>query len=314
MIYGLCIRTAAIPNQPDNTQLIAYRTTAQQSESHYPNINFKLPQSNFTFASQNFNFARMNLKVFITSSIGRKLLMSFTGLFLCLFLVTHLMGNLQLFYNDNGYAFNNYAVFMTTNPLIKTVSYILYFTIPLHAIWGIYVERKNRQARPHGYAVHAGNATSSFFSRNMAILGVLVLVFICVHLSGFWYQYKFGSLAYVAYTENIQTGEITSAEHAAIADKKLELMKDDNTKVTVLRDLYREVATAYKNIFLVLFYVLSMAAVSFHLIHGFQSGFQTLGINHKKYTPVIKAVSLWGFGIIIPVLFALMPLYFYFKK
>lgn len=257
----------------------------------------------------------MNLNAFINSSIGRKLLMSLTGLFLCLFLVTHLMGNMQLFYNDSGYAFNNYAVFMTTNPLIKIVSYVLYITIPLHAIWGIYVEIKNKRARPQGYAVQPGNATSSFFSRNMAILGTLILVFICVHMSGFWYQYKFGNLAYIAYTENIQTGEITAAEHPAIADKKLEYMQDDNTKVTVLRDLYKEVATVFgNNLLFVLFYVVSMVALSFHLVHGFQSGFQTLGVNHKKYTPVIKAVSVWGFGVIIPVLFALMPLYFYFIK
>jgi len=257
----------------------------------------------------------MNLNAFINSSIGRKLLMSLTGLFLCLFLVTHLTGNLQLFLNDNGYAFNNYAVFMTTNPLIKIVSYVLYITIPIHAIWGIYLAVKNRRARPQGYAVHPGNATSSFFSRNMAILGTLVLVFISVHMSGFWYQYKFGNLAYTAYTENIQTGEITSAEHPAIADKQLEYMKDETTKVTVLRDLYKEVATVFgNNLFFVLFYVASMVALSFHLIHGFQSGFQTLGINHKKYTPAIKAVSVWGFGVIIPVLFALIPLYFYFVK
>lgn len=256
----------------------------------------------------------MNLNAFLTSSIGRKLLMSLTGLFLCLFLVIHLTGNMQLFYNDNGYAFNNYAVFMTTNPFIKIISYVLYITIPLHAFWGIYVEMKSRQARPQRYAVHPGNATSSFFSRNMAILGMLVLVFICVHLSGFWYQYKFGSLAYTAYTENIQTGEITHQEHPPIANKKLEYMKDENTKVTVLRDLYKEVDETYSNPLLVLFYVLSMVALSFHLVHGFQSGFQTLGINHKKYTPVIKAVSVWGFGVIIPVLFAVMPLYFFIKR
>ncbi len=257
----------------------------------------------------------MNISAFITSSIGRKLLMSLTGLFLCTFLLTHLVGNLQLFYQDSGYAFNNYAVFMTTNPFIKTVSYLLYFTILFHAVWGFYVTAINKKARPQGYAVNAGSANSSIFSRNMAVLGVFVLVFISVHMSKFWYQYKFGDLPYIAYEENFQTGEINSAAHPAITDKKLEYMKNDFTKVRVLRDLYKEVATTFgNNILFVLFYVVSMVAVSFHLIHGFQSGFQSLGLNHKKYTPAIKAVSLWGFGVIIPLLFALMPLYFYFGK
>lgn len=257
----------------------------------------------------------MNVNAFLTSSIGRKLLMSLTGLFLCLFLVAHVTGNMQLFLNDNGYAFNNYAVKMTTDPFIKAISYILYITIPLHAFWSYYITAKNKQARPQGYAVNAANANSTWFSRNMAVLGTLILVFIAIHLSSFWYKYHFVDLPYIAYEENLQTGVITSAPHEPIVDKKMEYMKDPNTKVTVLRNLYLVVETTYKNSLLfTLFYVVSMVILSFHLIHGFQSAFQTLGLNHKKYTPLIKAVGLWGFGIIIPVLFAMMPIYFYFIK
>lgn len=257
----------------------------------------------------------MNINAFLTSSIGRKLLMSLTGLFLCLFLVTHLIGNLQLFFHDNGFAFNLYAVKMTTDPFIKVISYVLYITIPLHAFWSYYITVQNKQARPQGYAVNAANANSSWFSRNMAVLGTIILVFIAVHLYSFWYQYHFGALPYIAYEENLQTGVITSAPHEAIADKKMEYMKDPNTKVTVVRNLYLAVETTYKNSLLfTLFYVFSMVILSFHLIHGFQSAFQTLGLNHKKYTPLIKAVGLWGFGVIIPVLFAMMPIYFYFIK
>ena len=84
---------------------------------------------------------------FLTSSIGRKLVMSLTGLFLIIFLIVHLAGNLQLLYDDGGVQFNLSAEFMTSNPLIKTVSYLLYAFILIHALQGWAIWRKNRQAR-----------------------------------------------------------------------------------------------------------------------------------------------------------------------
>ena len=101
------------------------------------------------------------LTSFLQSSIGRKLLMALTGLFLCAFLLVHLIGNLQLFKHDHGLAFNTYAVFMTSNPFIKFTSYGLYATIIFHAFWGLYLVYLNKKARPQTYAMVDGKALPS---------------------------------------------------------------------------------------------------------------------------------------------------------
>ncbi len=115
---------------------------------------------------------------FLTSSIGQKLVMALTGLFRVLFLVIHLAGNLQLLYEDNGEAFNIYAKFMTTNPLISTISWGLYASILLHAIQGLMLAYKNRKARGAvRYAVKTSK-NIGFASSNMALLGSLFFVFL----------------------------------------------------------------------------------------------------------------------------------------
>jgi succinate dehydrogenase / fumarate reductase, cytochrome b subunit len=254
----------------------------------------------------------------LTSSIGKKLLMALTGLFLCSFLIVHMVGNLQLFKNDQGLAFNTYAVLMTTNPLIKTVSYALYALILFHAVWGLYLEIQNRKARGgQGYAV--ANASSTWASRNMALLGTVLLVFIAVHMSGFWFQYKFGHVPYKAYVQNITDGSMVKVEELGAEFKMSEKMQESvdlqqGIKVVIVKDLYKQVAVAFKQVYLVIFYVLCMFSVAFHLIHGFQSAFQTIGWNHKKYTPLIKFVGVAVFGILIPLGFAAMPIYFFFQK
>lgn len=253
----------------------------------------------------------------LTSSIGKKVLMALTGLFLCTFLVVHLSGNLQLFNSDDGYGFNTYAVFMTTFPVIKVISYGNYFLILFHAFWGLYITYKNKQARPVAYAVNKNS--SSPYSRNMAIFGVILLVYIAVHMGDFWYKYhNDNTLPYTAYTEQISTGEITAA---AMPDgytqevKKLETHDEAaGTKTVVVKDLYKVVAYAFQNIGLVIFYVIAMFALAFHLVHGFQSAFQSLGLRHAKYTPLIQGIGVWVFGILIPIGYAAMPLYFYFFK
>ncbi len=253
----------------------------------------------------------------LTSSIGKKLVMALTGLFLCSFLLVHMSGNLQLFKNDNGLAFNVYAVFMTTNPLIKTISYGLYALILLHAFEGLYLAAQNRKARGNQrYVVYNGKANSSWFSRNMAILGTVLLVFIVVHMSNFWFEYKFGYVPYTQYEQSLATGEVTSTPFEGEIKGKMEefVREESQTRVVIVKDLYRSVMEGFKNPLLVLFYVIAMFAVSFHLVHGFQSAFQTLGINHPKYNPLLNFLGAGVFGIIIPVGFALMPLYFFFKS
>jgi succinate dehydrogenase / fumarate reductase, cytochrome b subunit len=259
------------------------------------------------------------IKMF-SSSIGQKLFVALTGLFLCTFLIIHVTGNLQLFNHDNGMAFNVYTVFMTTNPLIKAISYILYLSILLHAFKGLHLVYKNRIARPVQYGMVNGKANSHWTSRSMGILGTIILVFIVVHMSDFWAEYKFGHIPYVQYTQNMTTGEITSKPYTdesgnpKVLNKKMEEYVDGDNKITIVKDLYAETAESFESPLIVVIYVLSMFAVGFHLFHGFKSGFQTLGLNHPRYNPAIRFLSLWVFAILIPALFAAMPLYFLLVK
>lgn len=250
------------------------------------------------------------------SSIGQKLIMALTGLFLCSFLIIHMVGNLQLFKADSGLAFNKYAVFMTTNPLIKTVSYLLYFSILFHAFKGIWLVFGNKKARPVQYAMVDGKANSHWTSRNMGLLGTIILVFVVVHMSNFWYEYKFGHVPYTRYTENLMTGivDVEEMDEKYFQQEKLKEEVYLGERTIIVKDLYKEVSLEFKEEWwLVALYVLSMAAVSFHLVHGFKSAFQTLGISHKKYNGLIHFIGVWFFGIIIPIGFAAMPLYFMFK-
>ena len=157
----------------------------------------------FTFASDENPIPLMSwFSHFLKSSIGQKLIMSLTGLFLILFLVVHLIGNFQLLADDGGEAFNLYTRFMTSNPLIKTVSYGLYFFILLHTFQGIALWLQNRVARgSERYAVKKTRAvgTSAVLSSRMAWLGIIVLVFIVIHMVQFWLQMKLGTVQMVTY-------------------------------------------------------------------------------------------------------------------
>ncbi len=216
---------------------------------------------------------------FLKSSIGQKIIMSLTGLFLIQFLAVHLIGNLQLLANDGGQQFNLYAKFMTTNPVIKTVSYLLYASILLHAVQGLWLWSRNKAAKGGKYAVMA-KESSTYASRNMGWLGIIILVFIILHLWQFWFQMKMGWLEMKTY---------------------------DGVEV---KNLYAPVAYAFKQWWYVLIYVLAMGVIGLHLHHGFQSAFQTLGLNHKKYTPLIKFLGT-AYAILVPLGFALIPIIFF---
>lgn len=206
--------------------------------------------------------------------------MALTGLFLILFLTVHLIGNLQLLHDDDGRAFNIYAQFMTSNPLIKIISYGNYAFILIHVLWAILLTRKNRAARgPEAYAVQSGKS-SSWASRNMGILGTFIFIFLVIHLKGFWYEMHWGGIA----SQNYDGKDV--------------------------KDLYAVVDAAYSNIWYALVYVVSMAMLAFHLWHGFASAFQTLGLNHLKYNSAIRFVGR-AFSIIVPALFALIPIWMF---
>jgi succinate dehydrogenase / fumarate reductase, cytochrome b subunit len=209
--------------------------------------------------------------------------MAATGLFLCTFLIVHVAGNLQLFKGDGGRAFNEYSYFMTHNPLIMTISYLLYTSIIVHALMALILTRHNNDSRPVKYAYTKPEANSPWSSRNMGILGTILLVFIILHMRTFWYEMHFGS---------VPTAEYDGKEY---------------------KDLYTIVQAAFSQWWYVLIYVVSMGALGYHLVHGFKSGFQSFGIRHKKYTPIIEFLGTWVFAILIPALFAAMPVYFFVK-
>lgn len=217
-----------------------------------------------------------------SSSIGRKTIMSLTGLFLIIFLIGHLAGNLQLLVadGDNGLAFNAYAKFMTTNPAVKVLSYVTYISVLAHAIYALTLTRKNKAARPVKYAVSPKDTQSVWSSRQMGVLGTLILIFLVMHLKGFWYEMHWG---------------------------------DIGTDSSGNRDLYTVVKAAYSQLWYVIVYVVSMLILAFHLAHGFNSAFQTLGLNHKKYTPTIKFLGK-AFSIIVPLLFAIIPIVMFLNQ
>lgn len=256
---------------------------------------------------------------FLDSSIGRKVLMSLTGLFLCLFLIVHLSGNLQLFFDDMGLAFNQYSVWMTTFLPIKIVSYLLYASILIHVFNGFRLALMNRSARPVNYSASKDPRSSTWASKNMAVLGTVLLIFLVTHMANFWFKYKFGDVPWTEYTVNVATGEVLGKQQVveAINFRPHEYVTagTDGTSVQtiVVRDLYKVVEEAFKVNWLVALYLIGLIALAYHLVHGFQSAFQTLGIRHTSYTKLIQAVGIWLYGIIIPLMFAAMPIYFFLK-
>jgi len=249
------------------------------------------------------------------SSLGKKLIMALTGLFLCTFLIVHLGGNLLLFKHDDGYAFNLYANFLTHFPPIEVIAYFLYLCIIVHAIYALVLTIANRKARPVGYAVTASD-NATWQSKNMGLLGSILLLFLVIHMSDFWYRYKYSSsVHYKEYRTDLSSGERQSIEFTPTsADFENSVQTVNNFEVVRVKDLHERVQISFSQWWYVLIYVIAMVAVSFHLKHGFQSAFRTLGWVHRKYTPIVEFVGTWLFAVIIPIGFALMPVVYYFTR
>lgn len=217
----------------------------------------------------------MNWKQYFSTSIGKKLQMSLTGLFLITFLIVHCYINAQIFYNDGGVRFSEAAHFMGTNFLIRTVEIGLFVFLFLHIIQGLALWAKNRARRTTRYAVSAGNKTSSWYSRSMALLGTLVLLFLILHLSKFWGPNRL--------SQTMGNGEL---------------------------NLYQMMKDEFSVTWVVVVYICGCIALGWHLVHGFYSAFQTLGLGTHKYKGMIKGIGV-AFSIIVPLIFALMPIAFY---
>ncbi|MBA2610907.1 MAG: succinate dehydrogenase cytochrome b subunit [Bacteroidetes bacterium] len=207
---------------------------------------------------------------FLSSSIGKKFLMGLTGLFLISFLVIHVSLNSFIFFNDGGASFNAGADFMAHNPVIRILEIGLFAGLLLHIFQALLLTLENRKARPTPYEVVNGGANSSWYSRSMGVLGSLLLLFLVVHLGNFWVPTKIAVFSH--------------EEHNTFASMKL----------------------VFAKWYFVAIYLVGVISLLYHLLHGFQSAFQSLGLNHKKYTPLIKKTGIW-FSIIVCTLFAAMP-------
>ncbi|MES2589327.1 MAG: succinate dehydrogenase cytochrome b subunit [Bacteroidota bacterium] len=289
----------------------------------------------------------MSKSALLKSSIAKKYWMSLTGLFLCLFLVGHLLGNLQLFSGteEGRQAFNEYGYFMGHNIFIKIMSYLTYASILFHAVDGFMLTYQNKKARPINYAYNKPSANSSSASRNMALLGSAILIFIVMHMANFWWAIKWSSTPFPLHTIELeipnpmgasQKQEIYFTHNNNMIPKSEEVVVKNGT------DLYSKqvnikVAEGYKDMHSLVYaffghdkskqgfpanefallavvgYVLSMLILAFHLNHGFGSAFQSLGMRHPRYTNLITLTGK-GFSYLIPLAFAVIPVYIYLTK
>jgi succinate dehydrogenase / fumarate reductase cytochrome b subunit len=215
-------------------------------------------------------------------TLSRKNLMALTGLFLCFFLVIHLFGNLQLLLPAESarWQFNFYSKLLSENIFIELISYFLFASILGHAFYALLITRQNRRANGQGYAYDRRGVTSKWYSRNMGLLGTILLFFLVIHLRDFWYQLQFGHVP---------------------------LDKDGQ------KDLYTLVVTVYQNGWYVLIYVLSMGALGYHLLHGFFSAARTLGFYNARYVQWVRILG-WVYSVGISAGFALIPVYIHFAR
>lgn len=235
----------------------------------------------------------------LTSSLGQKVIMSLTGLGLVVFLLVHLIGNISLLYID-GNAFNEYAHFMKHNTIIKVSEYGLFAMIILHVVQGILLAGKNSSARSQKYAVPHKSEKVNWTSKYMIHFGIVILAFLILHLWDF-FSFKFFR------EEALQGIDFTNVQYLTL--KTWQFLGADGT---MLPNLHAKVHEVYVNSPIHwIIYPIAMFVVGLHLNHGFQSAFQSLGINHKKYTPLIKTIGT-AYAILIPLAFAIIPLFIKF--
>ena len=231
-------------------------------------------------------------KTFFTSSLGKKITMGLTGFFLIIFLIVHCSVNAMIFFNDGGETFNHWGHLLGTNLITRVMEIGLFAFLLLHVIQGLILWKQNTAARPSKYIVNDRQSNSKWYSRSMGLLGTLILIFLVLHLYHFWTPSRFGGLAGIPELEATTLADYNNQE---------------------AHNLYKEMQRVFQNnIVVVIIYLLGVISLFWHLLHGFQSAFQTFGINHKRYTPIIKAAGI-GYTTIICVLFALMPVAIYLE-
>jgi succinate dehydrogenase / fumarate reductase, cytochrome b subunit len=218
---------------------------------------------------------------YFNTSVGKKYLVSISGLFLISFLIVHLTVNLFLLVGQEAYNFT--VLFMTTNTIIGIIEPLLAVGFLVHIGYSAILTVSNRYARPQKYEIVDQRETSSWTSRNMFVLGGFVLIFLFLHLSNFWYKMKFGEV------EQIESGGI------------------------MVKDAYSMVKGKFIIWWYALAYIAGAVFLGLHLLHGFQSAFQSIGLNNDLWR---KRFTFLGtlFSLIIAAGFSIIPLWFFFEN
>jgi succinate dehydrogenase / fumarate reductase, cytochrome b subunit len=224
----------------------------------------------------------MTWKQLFTSSIGKKFVMAFTGIFLILFLIVHVGLNACIFANDGGEMFNKAAHFMGSMWVILVLEWGLFIGFLLHIIQGFVLWYQNSRTRNVGYAVKLGSRGATWYSRSMGLLGTVILLFLVLHLSAFWVKSRF-------------------------THQDLEPVVYNNVE---MHNMYKLMQMTFSVGWVVVVYVLGCASLAYHLMHGFKSSFRTLGLSNRKYIGLVKGAGV-TYSIVVPLLFALMPLAFF---
>ena len=216
-----------------------------------------------------------------TTTLIRKNLMALTGLFLCLFLVIHLAGNLQLLLPPEKaeIQFNLYSKILSGNLIIKVISWALFLSIIAHTILALVITLRNKKASGGSYAYDRRRGASKWYSRNMGILGSVILIFLIVHLKDFWYVYSYGTVA----------------------------MDAEGNK-----NLFEIVIKAYGAWWYVALNVVAFIALGYHLLHGFNSAFKTLGAYPTRLSTIVYYTGI-VFTLLMTAGFVFIPIYVYFS-
>lgn len=214
----------------------------------------------------------------------RKSIVAATGLFLCIFLIVHLSANLLLLFPEDTARglYNSYSTTLRESLLISIVAYLLYLSIILHVVYAAIITYRNRKSRGSRYVINHNSENSTWASQNMGLLGVLILLFIVVHLANFWAKIKLG------------IGENVGLDEAGLVD------------------VYEVTYLLFHNIYYVLFYSILMIPLGFHLYHGLKSAFMSLGFYHKKGLRILAKISL-VYTLIISIGFGIIPIIVYFR-
>lgn len=224
----------------------------------------------------------------LNSPVGKKINMALTGLFLISFLVIHMGVNACIFNDlsfidptDDGKMFNRAALFMGSTVVIRLMEVVLFAGFLIHIFQGIQLELQNRTKRKQGYAVPMGNKGSKWYSRSMGLLGTILLIFLILHWWHFWIPSRF--------------------THAG-----LEIPVDvGNGKMG--HDMFNLMQVTFQEWWVVILYVLACVSLAYHLLHGFQSAFRTLGLSNSRYIKIVNSLG-FAYSIVVPLIFALMPI------